>query len=146
MRQEQRIKEVVGSGLIEGEIELKGKKLAKLLVGSVVGGLVGALGIGGGVVFNPLLIGMGVPPAVASATGMYMIIFSSGATSIMMMSYGALPLDFALWIGLWSALGIYLCLSILAKILKKTNRPSIIVFVLASVLLVSAIMVPIFAG
>ena len=42
----------------------------------------GALGLGGGSIFNPLLLSMGVPPRVASATGMYMIIFSTGASSL----------------------------------------------------------------
>ena len=42
----------------------------------------GALGLGGGSIFNPLLLSMGVPPKVASATGMYMIIFSTGASTV----------------------------------------------------------------
>jgi hypothetical protein len=36
--------------------------LAKLVGASLGGGLAGAVGLGGGVVFNPVLVGMGVPP------------------------------------------------------------------------------------
>lgn len=41
-----------------------------------MGGLVGAMGLGGGVVFNPILLNLGVPPTVVAATGMYLIMYS----------------------------------------------------------------------
>jgi hypothetical protein len=34
----------------------------KLVLASIGGGFAGAVGLGGGVVFNPVLIGMGVQP------------------------------------------------------------------------------------
>lgn len=71
-----------GSGLTSSDIKMEGRKLKKLILMSFVGGWVsGALGLGGGAIFNPLLLSMGCPPKVASATGMYMIIFSTGAST-----------------------------------------------------------------
>lgn len=46
------------------------------------GWISGAIGLGGGMIFNPLLMSMGVPPKVATSSGMYMIIFASGATTV----------------------------------------------------------------
>ena len=45
------------------------------------GGMVGAFGLGGGVVFNPLLLGLGVLPQVTTATAMYMILFGTTAST-----------------------------------------------------------------
>lgn len=50
----------------------------------------GALGLGGGSIFNPLMISLGVPPSVSTATGMYMILWSASASSIMYYTFGTL--------------------------------------------------------
>lgn len=49
-------------GLSKSDIEFTGSSLTKLVLASIGGGLAGAVGLGGGVVFNPVLIGMGVQP------------------------------------------------------------------------------------
>lgn len=83
MKHEQFLKKRYGDGLIASDIEMKGRNLAKLMTFSLVGGWVsGAFGLGGGAIFNPLLLSFGVPPKVSSATGMYMIIFATMATTI----------------------------------------------------------------
>ena len=64
------------------DIKFQRDLLLKLVIFAFVGGWVsGALGLGGGAIFNPLLLSMGVPPSVASATGMYMILFSTAGSS-----------------------------------------------------------------
>lgn len=65
------------------------QSLRTLLFVSLFGGFVsGAFGLGGGSIFNPVLIELGVPPSVSSATGMYMVMLSNMATSVMYASYG----------------------------------------------------------
>lgn len=60
---EQLLKINYGRGLTKGDIELEGKNMFKLIFFSFIGGWVsGALGLGGGSIFNPLLLSMGVPP------------------------------------------------------------------------------------
>jgi uncharacterized membrane protein YfcA len=83
VQREQWLKTKYGEGLSSSDVILNGGKLVKLLSMSFLGGWVsGALGLGGGAIFNPLLLSMGLPPKVASATGMYMIIFSTGASTM----------------------------------------------------------------
>ena len=53
-----------------------------LVLGFLGGWVAGALGLGGGTIFNPLLLKLGVPPKVSSATGMYLIMFSKVASSL----------------------------------------------------------------
>jgi len=49
----------------------------------VCGGISGGcLGIGGGMIFNPILMDMGMLPQVASASGMYLVLFSSFSTML----------------------------------------------------------------
>lgn len=67
----------------------------------MLGGWVsGALGIGGGNIFNPLMVSLGVPPATATATSMYMITFSSGGATLTYIIYGLIDLPYSIWIGL----------------------------------------------
>jgi uncharacterized membrane protein YfcA len=80
--------------------------LRKLLYFSFLGGWVsGALGLGGGSIFNPLLLSLGCPPKVASSTGMYMIIFSTGASTVAYIVSGLLEIEYAGWIGGWCIVG-----------------------------------------
>ena len=76
VQKEQKLKKDNGREIIEGEVEISGSKLVTLLTGSFVGGIVGAVGLGGAVVFNPVLLQLGVPPQVVGATGMYLIMYS----------------------------------------------------------------------
>ena len=57
------------------------KRLTQLLFLGFAGGLVaGALGLGGGSVFNPALLALGIPPKVSSASGLYLVTFSKIAS------------------------------------------------------------------
>ena len=64
------------------EIVYSGKNLQKILFFAFVGGMVNAFGLGGGVIFNPMFIEMGLCPQVVTATGMYMILFSASSTTM----------------------------------------------------------------
>jgi uncharacterized membrane protein YfcA len=60
----------------------KGVSLKLALVCLMGGTASGTLGIGGGLIYNPLLIELGKHPIVASSTGMYLVLYSSMATCI----------------------------------------------------------------
>ena len=57
------------------------KKLTQLLMLGFIGGWVaGALGLGGGSIYNPAFLSLGIPPKVSSATGLYLVTFSTFAS------------------------------------------------------------------
>jgi len=94
-----------------------------LLFFAFVGGWVsGALGLGGGSIYNPLLISMGVPPTVSTSTGMYMIMLSSFVSSALYIMYGRLDIQFGLWLGFWTTLGIIFGLQVIKKVVAKSER------------------------
>jgi uncharacterized membrane protein YfcA len=88
---------------------------------------------------------MGVPASVSAATGMYMVMVSSLATSVMYATYGTLDFEYAAWLSLWTVIGLIYCLSKVSTYIKQTNRHSIIVFLMTAILGVSALLVPIFS-
>lgn len=62
--------------LIE-EVVFEGKNLTVLLLIGFGGGFAaGAFGLGGGSIYNPALLALGVQPRVAAATGMYLVMYS----------------------------------------------------------------------
>lgn len=145
MRREQALKQKVGFGLAPSDLRLRQQILARLVIFAFLGGWAsGALGLGGGAIFNPLLLSMGVPPSVASATGMYMILFSTAGSSTIYIIYKMLNLQFGFWIGFWCSLGSLLGLYLLNKVINKLSRQSPVVFALAFVLGLSALLVPLF--
>lgn len=108
------------------------------------GWVAGALGLGGGSIFNPLLISMGVPPKVSSATGMYLVTFSKISACLIYYLSGELNIKYAIWISAWSTFGSLIGMQLTDIYMKRSGRQSIIVFFLTFVLFISVIGIPIF--
>lgn len=108
------------------------------------GWVAGALGLGGGSIFNPLLISMGVPPRVSSATGMYLVTFSKISACLIYYLSGQLNIEYALWISFWSTFGSTIGLYLTDLYMRRSGRQSIIVFFLTFVLFISVIGIPYF--
>lgn len=141
-KSEQALKLKAGKGMVDSDIRYSGSQLRALLFFAFVGGWVsGALGLGGGSIFNPLMISLGVPPSVSTSTGMYMIMFSSGASTLMYLSYGALNVTFAVWLGFWCSGGIIIGIVMVDYLIKVTGRQSMIVFFLVFMLFLSGVLV-----
>ena len=128
--------------MIASDIRYSGVQLKSLLFFAFVGGWVGgALGLGGGSIFNPLMISLGVPPSVSTSTGMYMIMFSTGASTLMFNTYGALNLTFGFWLGFWCSFGILIGVSLVNHLIKIYKRQSLLLFFLVFMLALSAVLV-----
>jgi uncharacterized membrane protein YfcA len=142
---EQALKNRVGKGLIESDLRFNKQTVRSVIITGFAGGFAsGCLGLSGGSIFNPLLLSQGVPPSVASSTGMYLILFSSIGSTSLQAFQGNLNYLFALWLGFWSCVASVLGLMALDRIVKRFNRQSPLVIMLTFVLGISTIMVPIF--
>jgi uncharacterized membrane protein YfcA len=142
---EQALKVKYRKGLCKSDIDFTRGNVLRLVLFSFLGGWVsGALGLGGGAIFNPLLLSMGVAPSVASSTGMFMIIFSTLGSSVSYIASGMLNVTFAAWIGGWCALGSIAGMYVLGWVMKKYNRQSPIVFLLTLIFIISVLLVPVF--
>ena len=90
---------------------------------SFIGGFIaGAFGLGGGTVFNPLFLSFGVPPKVGTATGMYMVVFSTASSTLLFQLNGMLDLDYGIWIGAWCTLSTLFGMFLMDKLMNKLKR------------------------
>lgn len=108
--------------------------------------MAGALGLGGGSIYNPALLSLGVHPKTAGATGILLVCFSTLNTCLINWLNGFLNVDYALWVTAFSLGGSLLGMMATDKVVKATGKPSIIVFVLCLVFIISTLATPLFGA
>ena len=101
--------------------------------------------MGGGSIYNPALLSMGVDPRVSGATGMYLVLWGAVNSTLINALNGNLDIWYSMWIGLWSVIGAAIGLIVTESIVKKLNKPSLFVWLLFVVFLLSVIITPIFS-
>ena len=116
------------------------------MIGFVGGFVAGAFGLGGGSIYNPAFLTLGVHPKVSGSTGMYLVMLSTINTCVVNFMNGYLNVYYALWISLWSLAGSIIGMMVTDKVVKATGKASIIVWVLVFVFFISTIATPVFGG
>mmetsp|Transcript_42972 Transcript_42972/g.50404 ORF Transcript_42972/g.50404 Transcript_42972/m.50404 type:complete len:139 (+) Transcript_42972:337-753(+) len=115
-----------------------------MLFTALLGGILsGMVGLGGGVIFNPLLLEFGVNPLVSSATGMYMVMLATLSSSILFTMEGKMNFPFAIWFGIFMCFATIIGIRSVDKAIRKYGRPSLIVIILAAVIIVGTIVTPV---
>jgi uncharacterized membrane protein YfcA len=131
----------------ENDIILNYRKLTVLVSLGFAGGFIaGALGLGGGIIYNPVLLTMGLPPMVAAASGLYLVTFSKVATSVVYLVNGQLPLDYAGWLSFCSTVGSVLGVFATWAYMKKSGRQSPIVWTLVAIFVIAIGVCPVYGG
>lgn len=97
-------------------------------------------------IINPLLLSLGLIPQIASASGMYLVIFSAGASSILFIIEKSLLWQYAICFGISSCLGTILGITLVDKLVKKTGRQSLLVLILVILMIVALVVVPVNSG
>uniref|UniRef100_A0A803L7Z3 Sulfite exporter TauE/SafE family protein n=2 Tax=Chenopodium quinoa TaxID=63459 RepID=A0A803L7Z3_CHEQI len=106
----------------------------------VIAGMVGGLlGLGGGFIMGPLFLELGIPPQVASATSTFSMIFSSSMSVIQYYILKRFPVPYATYFVLVATLAAFVGQHVVTKAVKVLGRASIIIFILASTILISAV-------
>ena len=73
-------------------------------------------------VMNPVLLEMGLPPIVSSATSMYMVMLVNMLKCVMFTIYGQLNLPYCLWLTFWNLIGTYIGYSQFMDYIKQSGR------------------------
>jgi len=94
------------------------------------GFLAGAFGLGGGSIFNPVLLTMGLLPQVSGSCSLYMVFFSKIASCVVYILNGQINIFYSLWIGMWASTGGVIGSTTLIIYVKCGGRQSTIVFFL----------------
>jgi uncharacterized membrane protein YfcA len=128
------------------EIIFEGSPLWTLVgVGAVGGFVAGALGLGGGSVYCPIFLTLGLDPRVASGTSIYLVFYSAISASVVNLLYGLLDVQYALFVSFWAIFGVLLVIWQAELYVKKTSKMSVFVWTLVVVFGLSCIVQPIFA-
>lgn len=127
---------------IRGDIRWTNQVIMKMTVIAVIGGMISSLvGLGGGVVFNPLMIGFGVHPQVSTSTSMYMIMLSTFSAVVQFFWLEILPLDYTIGFGMVIIIATILGNIAINNIIKKLGTPSSLALFIASVMIMWTIIV-----
>jgi hypothetical protein len=84
VRSEQNLKMKYGNiGMVDSDIIFTTKNVLILVFLGFFGGIISAaLGLGGGVIYNPILLTLGLPPQVAGACSLFLVCFSKIASTV----------------------------------------------------------------
>ncbi|CAK9141207.1 unnamed protein product [Ilex paraguariensis] len=106
------------------------------LLAGIVGGL---LGLGGGFIMGPLFLELGVPPQVSSATATFAMMFSSSMSVIEYYLLKRFPVPYALYLIVVATIAAFVGQHAVRKLINLLGRASLIIFILAFTIFVSAI-------
>ncbi|KAJ1433964.1 Transmembrane protein [Sesbania bispinosa] len=106
------------------------------LAAGIVGGL---LGLGGGFILGPLFLELGIPPQVSSATATFSMTFSASMSVVQYYLLKRFPIPYTLYFVAVSTVAAFVGQHLVKKLIKLLGRASLIIFILASTVFVSAI-------
>lgn len=106
------------------------------VLAGVVGGL---LGLGGGFIMGPLFLELGVPPQVSSATATFAMMFSSSMSVVEYYLLKRFPVPYALYFICVATIAAFVGQHVVRRIINILGRASLIIFILASTIFISAI-------
>lgn len=134
------VKTAAGADLSEGEVVwTKRNVVVYPAVCSLAGLVAGMFGVGGGIVKGPLMLEMGLLPDVAAASSATMIMFTSISASTVYVGFGAVKADYGIALFL-IGLGVTMVGQLAAhQMMTKLKRRSIVVFSMATLLTLAAV-------
>ncbi|XP_008228542.1 PREDICTED: uncharacterized protein LOC103327945 [Prunus mume] len=106
------------------------------IIAGIVGGL---LGLGGGFILGPLFLELGIPPQVSSATATFAMTFSASMSVVEYYLLKRFPVPYAVYFAVMSSLSALVGQHVVRRVISVLGRASIIIFILASTIFVSAI-------
>ncbi|KAI8568795.1 hypothetical protein RHMOL_Rhmol02G0228200 [Rhododendron molle] len=106
------------------------------VLAGIVGGL---LGLGGGFILGPLFLELGVPPQVSSATATFAMTFSSSMSVVEYYLLKRFPVPYALYFMAVATVAAFVGQHVVRKLIIVLGRASLIIFILAFMIFVSAI-------
>mmetsp|Transcript_36547 Transcript_36547/g.105274 ORF Transcript_36547/g.105274 Transcript_36547/m.105274 type:complete len:451 (-) Transcript_36547:131-1483(-) len=114
------------------EHSLDFRELAFPLVkwGAVAGVLAAVCGIGGGMVMGPILVGLKVPPPVASATTATTLLVLSSSMSLVYICRGVAPTNYSVYLSVMTTCGALTGKVLIGRWVRRTGKDSVLVWAL----------------
>jgi len=142
VKKEYDIKKRVSYNFTKGDIQWENPIIIKLVFIALGGGMLASLvGLGGGVIFNPVILEFGVHPRVSSSTSMYLVMLNSMAATIQFAFSGILPIDYAIGLGIIIVIFTLIGNYSLNSFVRRLGKPSVLALFLAGVIILCTIIV-----
>lgn len=130
---------LLGNEDAEGGVGSPLEALLVVLLMMFLGGLLaGATGIGGALIFNPYLLGAGAHPQVVASTAVFIVFFSSSSIALSFYFQGLLNVSYAQVFDVAGFAASLVGVIVVGRIVRASGRPSIIIYILASMIALSA--------
>ncbi|KAG2387586.1 hypothetical protein C9374_001180 [Naegleria lovaniensis] len=134
-------KEQHGYNYLDGDVRWTTRNVTLIPLVFFTAGLAASLlGIGGGLVVGPLLLEMGVNPLVSVATSSFTVLLTGSSTAIQFLIMGVISWDYFCWYFVCGILSGIAGQIVVALLMKRFNRPSLIVFIIAIFIAISSIL------
>lgn len=142
IKHEYLLKKTVKYEFIDTDVQWESNIIFKMSTISSFGGLMASLvGLGGGVVYNPLMLEFKVHPRIAGSTSMYLILLGTLSSTVQYFFMGLLPYDYALGLGLLIVVATLIGNYSVTIMLKKMGQPSLVAILLAGVIILCTVIV-----
>ena len=133
-------KQKVRYPFLPGDMHWTRRMLIKYPIYSFFAGVLAALtGVGGGLILSPIMLEMGMLPAVISATSNYLIVFTSSASAIQYIILGRIEVAEGLSGFATGLVGAVVGQKVVNHLLKKYKRQAFLIYLLAALTLISAL-------
>lgn len=115
----------------------------RLILASYLTGVAsGVVGVGGGMVLSIYMLSQGMDVSVSGALSIFAILFSSSSTTVQSVIAGGIHLRHAYAVMGMSLIGAVIGNCCLKEVIKRLNKPSIILWILLVVLGIASVVVP----
>lgn len=94
----------------------------------------GLLGIGGGMILGPIFMAVDMEPRCATSASAFSILWTAGSGTILWVFGGNLGWQLLVWMMTWGFVSGQLGQRMVDGVLKKTGRPSYVIFLLGSII------------
>lgn len=124
----------------DGELNWTPSLARKIALGSLLAGTFAALcGIGGGMVMGPILLRLGFPPKVQSATTGTTLFVVSTSTALAFLVQGIAPKGYALFLAASTGIGALSGKAVVGWLVKRSGHESLLSFILGGIIALSVI-------
>ena len=114
------------------------KNLTYVVSISIIAGIVSSsLGIGGGMITNPVFSGLGMEPKQSSSTSNFLIIVTAIASSFIFILSGQLEIGYSLWLGAFCTFAALIGSFYILKYINQTGKSSILLVIMEYFLVAS---------
>ena len=114
------------------------KNLTYVVSISIIAGIVSSsLGIGGGMITNPVFSGLGMDPKQSSSTSNFLIIVTAIASSFIFILSGQLEIGYSLWLGAFCTGAALIGSFYILKYINQTGKSSILLVIMEYFLIAS---------